>query len=172
MGLIIVSSLLTLSSCSSSDDDGGNGGNAPSGRLTAKVDGNNYQSVEVASSATVANNGQNLIIIAANSDGNGFAMSIFGYNGVGTYDLTGADPLVTHTASYTEIEVDLNNPQNSNTEIWQAPYDNTMVGSISVSEETDTHVRGTFTFTCKNVNGDQSVKNIIDGSFNLNKQVQ
>ena len=47
-----------------------------------------------------------------------------------------------------------------------------MVGSLSVSEETDDKLIGTFEFTCKNVNGDQSVKTITDGSFNLNKQVQ
>ena len=71
-----------------------------------------------------------------------------------------------------ETAVDLNNPQNSTTEMWQAPYDNSMVGSLSVSEETDDKLMGTFEFTGKNLNGDQSVKTITEGSFNLNKQVQ
>ncbi|MFC0606042.1 DUF6252 family protein [Winogradskyella pulchriflava] len=169
--LIMVVSLVTFNSCSSSDD-GGSGGSAPSGTLVAKVDGANYESWEISSSATIANNGQNLIIIASNSDGNAFAFTIWGYEGVGTYDLDGSVISNVNVASYTETDVDLNNPQNSTTEIWQAPYDNSMVGSLSVSEETDDKVKGTFEFTCKNINGDQSVKTITDGSFNLNKQVQ
>ena len=169
MLLLMAVSLVTFTSCKS-DDDGGGGGNAPSGTLSAKVDGSNFQSLDISSSATIANNGQNLIIIASNSDGNAFSITIFGYSGPGTYPL-GGGVNITNTASYSETDVDINNPQNSTTELWQAPYDDTMVGEINVSEETDSKVIGTFNFTCKNVNGDQSVKNITDGSFNLNKQV-
>lgn len=171
MLLVLMMSIVTLTSCSS-DDDGGSGGNAPSGTLVAKVDGTNYESWEISSSATIANNGNNLIIIASNSDGNAFSFTIWGYEGVGTYDFDASIISNVNVASYTETDVDLNNPQNSTTEIWQAPYDDSMVGSLSVSEETDDKLIGTFEFTCKNVNGDQSVKTITDGSFNLNKQVQ
>ena len=62
MLLVMTISLVSLTSCKS-DDDGGDGGNAPSGTLTARIDGTNYQSLDISSSATVANNGQNLIII-------------------------------------------------------------------------------------------------------------
>lgn len=168
MLLVMTMSLVTFTSCKS-DDDGGNGGNAPSGTLTAKVDGANFQSLDISSSATVANNGNNLIIIASNSDGNAFAITIIGYSGPGTYPL-GGGLNITNSASYTEIDVDLNNPQNSTTEIWQAPFNDTQVGEVNISEETDTKVIGTFNFTGKNVNGDQSEKIITDGSFNLDKQ--
>ncbi|WP_369997710.1 DUF6252 family protein [Winogradskyella sp.] len=170
MLLIMTVSLVTLTSCKS-DDDGGGGGNAPSGTLTAKVDGANFQSLDISSSATVANNGQNLIIIASSTDANAFAITIVGYSGPGTYPLGGGANIF-NVASYTETDVDLSNPQNSTTEIWQAPYNDTQVGEINISEETDTKVIGTFNFTGKNVNGDQSEKTITDGSFNLNKQVQ
>ena len=169
MLLIMTVSLVTLTSCSN-DDDGGGPSTAGSGVLAAKVDGTSFQSLEISSSATVANGGQNLIIIASNSDGNAFAFTILGYDGVGTYPIGGGANIF-NSASYTETDVDLNNPQNSTTEIWQAPYDDTMVGELRVSEETETKVIGTFDFTCKNVAGDQSVKTITDGSFNLNKQV-
>ncbi|MFD2725381.1 DUF6252 family protein [Hyunsoonleella rubra] len=171
MLFVMVGSLLTFTSCSN-NDDGGGPSNAGSGTLVAKVDGTSFQSMEISSSATVANAGgtKNLIIIASNSDGNAFAFTIFGYTGEGTYKLTGADIAVTNTASYTETNVNLSNPTASTTEIWQAPYDDTEVGSVSVSEETDTHVKGTFSFMGKNVNGDGSVKNITEGSFNLSKQ--
>ena len=168
MGVLVIAT----TACSSNDDGDDGGGSAASGTLTAKVDGTNYQSMEISSSATVANSGgvQNLVIIASNSDGNAFAMTIFGYTGEGTYELTGANIAVTNTGSYTETDVDLNNPLNSTTEVWQAPYDATMVGSITITEETDSKVKGTFSFTCKNVNGDNSVKNITDGAFDLSKQ--
>lgn len=162
--------LMSLTGCSNDDSTDGGGGSAAAGTLKAKVDGASYQSLEISSSATIANSGQNLVIIASNSDGNAFSMTVFGYNGPGTYKLTGADPLITNTASYTETDVDINNPQNSTTEIWQAPYDATEVGELVITEESDNNIKGTFSFTCKNVNGDNSVKTITDGAFNLNKQ--
>lgn len=169
---IMTMSLVTFTSCSK-DDDGGSGGDAPSGTLTAKVDGISYQSMEISSSATIANNGagQTLIMVASNSDGNAFSFTIFGYDGVGTYSFDGSINTGVNVASYTETDVNLNDPVNSVTEIWHAPYDNLTVGTISISEETDTKIIGTFEFDCKNLGGDQSVKTITDGSFNLNKQI-
>lgn len=169
MLFVMIGSLLTLTSCSS-DDDGGGSGNAGSGTVVAKVDGSSFQSMSISSTATIANNGQNLIIIGSNSDGEAFSLTVFGYDGVGTYPL-GGGANIANTASYTETDVDLSNPQNSTTEIWQAPYDDTMVGEIRVSEESESTLKGTFDFTCKNVGGDQSVKTITDGSFNLDIQV-
>ncbi len=172
MLFVMVGSLLTFNSCSSSDD-GGDGGNAPGGTLVAKVNGTTYQSLEISSQATVANNGNNLIIIATNSDGNAFMMSVFGYEGAGkTYEFDGSSLGVFNTASYSETEVNLSNPAASTTEIWQAPFADAVAGSVSISEETDTNIKGTFSFECKNVNGDGSVKTISEGSFNLKKTTE
>lgn len=171
--LVMVSSLLMHTSCSNSDDSDGGPIAAGNGTLVAKVDGTNYQSLDISSSATVTNAGgglKNLIIIATNSDGNGFAITIFGYDGPGTYELTGANAAVTNTASYTETDVNLSNPTASTTELWQAPYDSTKAGEVIISEETASNVKGSFNFSGKNVNGDGSVKSITDGSFNLSKQ--
>jgi hypothetical protein len=82
--------------------------------LSAKVDGVDYQSMEISSSATVANGGQNLIIIASNSDGKAFAITVLGFDGVGTYQLGGGANIL-NSASYTKTDVDLSNPQNSTT---------------------------------------------------------
>ncbi|GGD12768.1 DUF6252 family protein [Hyunsoonleella pacifica] len=169
--LVIV--LLTLTSCSNNDDNDGGPITAGNGTLVAKVDGANFQSLDISSSATVANAGsglKNLVIIASNSDGNAFAITIFGYDGPGTYELTGANAAVTNIASYTETDVNLSNPTASTTEIWQAPYDDTKVGEVIISEETASNVTGSFNFSGKNVNGDGSVKSITEGSFNLSKQ--
>jgi len=151
MLFVMVGSLLSVTSCKS-DDDGAGPGSASSGVLVAKVDGASFQSMEISSSATLANSGQNLIIIASNSDGNAFTMSIFGYDGIGTYPI-GGGANITNSASYSETDVDLNNPQNSTTEIWQAPYDSSMLGEINITEETSTKVIGTLNFTyskCRN----------------------
>ena len=170
MVLIMTLAAVTFTSCSSDDgggDDPGQSG-TPSGVLVAKVDGNNYQSLEISSSATVANNGQNLIIIATNSSGKAFSMTILGFDGEGTYPLGGGANIF-NSASYSETDV--SNPQNPSSEIWQAPYDDTVAGEVVVTQVTDTKVKGNFNFSCKNVGGDQSVKVITDGSFNLDKQV-
>ncbi|NCO63884.1 MAG: hypothetical protein GW839_06375 [Flavobacteriales bacterium] len=165
--LITTVSLISFASCST--DEGGEAGNAASGTLTAKVDGTSFASLEISSSATIANGGQNLIIIATNSDGNAFSFTILGYDGVGTYPIGGGANIF-NSASYSETEVNLSNPTDSITELWQAPYDDTIVGELKVSEQTDSKVIGTFSFQCKNVNGDNSIKSITEGSFNLNKQ--
>ncbi len=175
MILVMTLTAVTFTSCSSDDDGGGDDPGIPaagSGVLVAKVDGANYQSMEISSSATIANTGgmTSLVIIASNSDGKAFSFTIFGYDGVGTYEFDGSISTGVNTASYSETTVDLNDPLNSTTELWQAPYENLSVGSVSITEETDTKVIGTFEFTCKNLNGDQSVKTITEGSFNLNKQ--
>lgn len=168
MLLVMAVSMVSLSSCKS-DDDGGGPGTAAGGTLVATVDGVAFQSLEISSQATIANNGQNLTIIATNSDGNAFSIIIVGYSGPGTYPIGGGANIF-NSASYSETDVDLNNPQNSTTEIWQAPFDDTQVGEINISDDTD-NVIGTFEFSCKNVNGDQSIKDITNGSFDLNKQV-
>ena len=168
MVLAILASLGNFTSCSTDDDGGGNGA-AGDGLLEAKVDGASFKSFAQSSSATVANDGNNLIIIASSTDANGFAMTIFGYDGVGTYPLGGGANIF-NVASYSETDVDLNNPTNSTTELWQAPYDDTVVGEIRISEETDSKIKGTFEFRGKNVNGDGSFKEITNGSFNLKKQ--
>lgn len=94
---------MILLSCLKSDSEGGNG-SASSGILTAKIDGMSFESMKVSSSATIANVGlgDNLIIIASNSDGNVFTITIFGYTGTGTYEITGANIAITNTASYSE----------------------------------------------------------------------
>jgi len=171
LALTITMSIVLFSSCSKSDGAVGSG-SATSGTLTAKVDGTSYQSMEISSSATVAttSQGDNLVIIASNSDGNAFAITIFGYTGIGTYDISGANIAVTNSASYSETAVNLSNPQASVIEIWQAPYNDTKVGSLTVSEETGSNIKATFNFKCKNVLTDNTIKNITNGAFNLNKK--
>ncbi|NND51118.1 MAG: hypothetical protein HKN54_01850 [Flavobacteriaceae bacterium] len=155
-------SLVTITGCKS-DDDGGNGGGAASGTIEANIDGAAFTSLELTSIATLANG--NLIIQGNDADGKSVVMTIFAYDGEGTYEFTGVDPLILHTASY--IEADINNP--ANTQSWLAPFDGTLAGSVSISNETSDSIEGTFEFTGKNAN-DMSMVDVTMGSFNLSKQ--
>ena len=94
-------------------------------------------------------------------------MTIFGYNGEGTYEFTGVNPAILNIANY--IEVDINNP--ANTQSWTSPFDNTVGGSVSIATETNNSVEGTFEFTGKNAS-DMSTVAVTEGSFNLTKQTQ
>ncbi|GGK40188.1 MULTISPECIES: hypothetical protein [Flavobacteriaceae] len=119
MALTMSLLLVQFSSCSKSDDEGGYGSTS-SGTLKAKVDDTSYKSMKISSSANVADArpGENLIIITLNNNGKAFAIKLFGYRGTGTYEITGANMAATNSASYTELNVNLDNPAASTTEIW------------------------------------------------------
>ncbi|WP_353779340.1 DUF6252 family protein [Winogradskyella sp. 3972H.M.0a.05] len=162
MLLVMTISMVSLTSCKS-DDDGGSPGAAGAGTIEASIDGTAFTSLDITSIATLANG--NLIIQGNDADGRAIVITIFGYNGTGTYNFDG-NSVVFNIATYTEA--DINNPMNSQS--WAAPFDTTVAGSVSVSTETDDNVQGTFEFTGQNAN-DNSQKVISNGSFNLTKQV-
>lgn len=159
--LFILISVLVVS-CKK-NDDGGDGGTAASGTITAKVDGATFTSMEIATTANqITVNGTTTITIqGSDSSGKGIVMIINGFDGIGTYEINDSNVFI--SGSY--IEADVNNP--SNTQTWQAPYENSGVaGEIQVSAKTATNIQGTFNFKCKNsMNG--SLKNITEGSFNM-----
>ncbi|PWI31148.1 hypothetical protein DI383_00290 [Flavobacteriaceae bacterium LYZ1037] len=165
--LLMCVSLITFSSCSK-DDDGGDGGGdqgAASGTITAQINGDSFTSLEMTSFASsTTGGGQTTLILQGNTQSQAINMIINGYDGVGTYELSDSNVFI--SASY--MEPNVSNPTNSQT--WSAPYqDSGIVGEIKISEETDTHVKGTFHFTGKNSN-DNSTKSITEGAFNLKKQ--
>ncbi|PNQ73848.1 hypothetical protein C1T31_05820 [Hanstruepera neustonica] len=166
MLLVIVTSMVTLTSCKS-DDDGGNPFNvgASSGTIEAKIDGNQFTSLAITSFANMASGGgQTTLVIQGNTQSQAINIVINGYEGVGSYEIS--DNNVFITASY--IEPNISNP--SETQTWTAPYqDSGVIGEISISEETDTKVKGTFSFDCKNSN-DDTIKSVTEGSFDLTLQ--
>ena len=97
----------------------------------------------------------------SNSDGEGMVLTIMGFEGTGTYELGGEISIFTN-AIYTET--DLSNPMDTQT--WLAPYDETIVGEIQVSEKTATNIKGTFSFSGKNEEGG-TIKEVTSGSFNV-----
>ncbi len=170
MILVMTLTAVTLTSCSSDDDSGddgggsGGGGAAP-GVLVASVDGTTVTSVEIATFATLSNG---VLQIQGNTGGTSskaIVLNLLDYNGAGTYPLGGGVNII-NNASYVETDVDLNNPTNPDVRTWQAPYNDSQVGEIIITEVSDTNVKGTFSFSCKN-GADDSVRNITEGSFNI-----
>lgn len=164
--LLVVFSSFSVS-CKSDDDGEGGGGTAAEGTITAKVNGSNFTSLEMATSGQMVTAGgtTTLMILGSSMDQNGIALNISGLDGTGTYQIGGGANVFVN-ASYTEANV--SNPMNS--QVWQAPYDDSVAGEISISELSETKAKGTFHFSAKNVNGDGSIKNITEGSFNVTLQ--
>lgn len=156
---------LIFSTSCSSDDDGGSGGTAAAGTVTAKIDGANFQSNEMLSSGNKVSAGGSTTMTLQGTDnsGKGFNFVINGYEGEGTYTF-GGESLGFIVGNY--IEANASNP--TETQTWTAPYDDESIrGEIQFSADSGDNVKGTFEFTCKNVNGDGSIKDITEGSFDL-----
>ena len=158
--MVVVSSFSV--SCKS-DDDGGGGGPAASGTITAKVDGSSVTTIEMTTAAQLSGGS---LMVTGNDGGSSlnkaFMLTIVGIDGTGTYPIGGGANIF-NVASY--IETDVNS---LDVVTWQAPYDDSNVGEIHITELTDSHVKGTFSFNAKNADG--NIKNITEGSFNVNLQ--
>lgn len=165
-GLFVLLISLAIVSCKKDDDggDGNDGGDV--GTLTATVGGASF-SGSIVATASESNAGGNSFVTLQGSDASGKAiiMIINGFNGPGTYEIS-SENTIANTASY--IEANASNPSASKT--WAAPYeDSGMVGKITVSERTDTTIKGTFNFKGKEQMG-TTFKEITAGQFNLEFQ--
>lgn len=162
MFILIAILALSFTSCSSDDDGGGNG--APtSGIVTANIDGDNFSSLEITSVANRVNAGSNSTLSVQGNDASGkaIALVINGYTGEGTYDIGGANNVAV-VASY--VEVNISNPQNTQT--WSAPFDSSVAGTITISEEDADSITGSFEYSAKNPQ-DGSTKTVTEGAFNV-----
>lgn len=165
--MVIVAISLTFTACKK-DEDGGDPSKAKEGTISAKIDGASFNSEPITSAANLVTSASTLTIQGntAGTSSKALVMAIVGYDGVGTYEI-GGDNLIFVNASYTEIEVNMNNPMDSKTKIWQAPYEGgDVVGQIQITEQSDNNIKGKFNFKAKSTT-DGSIKNISDGVFNL-----
>lgn len=165
IGLFFAIALVSLTTSCSSDDNGGGGSNATLGTIRARVAGANYTSMEMGTFATRQVIGGLTTIIVQGSDASGKAIQIVitGYDGLGSYEIS-EDAAISTVASY--IESNISNPMNSL--VWAAPYENSGVaGTVTVTEISETNVKGTFNFTGKNQDGEDT-KTVTNGAFNVN----
>lgn len=162
--LISISMIALIATSCKKDDDSGPS-NAAEGTIVAKVDGN---SVTTMAMTTMATRAAGSLVIQGNTAGTSseaFTLTLIGYDGVGTYPLNGSLS-IGNVATYIKTIVDTSNPTNPDAQTWMAPYDTTEVGEIKVTEETATHVKGTFHFKGFNSVSNSYVE-VKDGSFNV-----
>ncbi len=148
--LLLLITLISIS-CSSSDDDNPTGGDA---FLTAKVAGTDFASMDVSVSATVTST--ILVVQGSNAGGDFIRFNISSYNGVGTYN-TGDNLTNTNSIMYGTIT-----PVAS----WTSTF-NIGNGTIEITEDSATHVKGTFSFL--GYNGSTDRKEITEGNFSAPK---
>ncbi len=163
-GMLIALALVCTGALScSSDDDDRNPGNADSGTIKAKVDGATFTSNPQFSAASRISVGPTTTVTLQGNDssGKGIVIVLNGVTGPGKYQI-GGGANISISASY--IEVNTSNPQATQT--WQAPFDSSVAGEVTIDELTETKITGSFEFTCKN-SGDNSTKQITEGAFNL-----
>jgi len=157
LGLTLLALAISVTSCSS-DSEGGNV-NAGAGTITAKVDGQTVTSIPSATFAYITAGG--LQITGTNINAQNLALQIVTYDGVGQYNIGGGTSLAVGTYS----AIDISNPTNLDN-IWYAPHgDSGVDGVIDVTEQTETNVKGTFSFTAVNESG--NMKTVTNGSFNV-----
>jgi uncharacterized protein DUF6252 len=157
---IVLALATILTSCSS--DDGGGGGSAAAGTIQAKAGSTNFKSMTQASFAM--SQGGMLVIQGSDATGKAIQLMLAGVTEAGTYEISDSAG-ISVIGSYTEV-----NMSNMTSKTWAAPYeDSGAVGSVTISEITATTVKGTFNFTGKNQDGDDT-KAVTNGAFNVNFQ--
>ncbi|QTD36709.1 hypothetical protein JL193_11230 [Polaribacter batillariae] len=147
--------LSVLVSCGGSDEDLGISGE---GSLSAKIDGTAFTALSSAVASSTSNNV--LAVQGSNSNGVYIRINIMNYNGVGTYK-TGDSASNASSMIYGTV-----NPVVA----WASTF-TIGEGTITVTEDTDTAVKGTFSFTGENNSSSAvTIKKVTEGTFNAPKQ--
>ncbi|WP_432672989.1 hypothetical protein [Flavobacterium sp. SM2513] len=152
---------LSFGSCSSDDGGGSTGGTAASGTIKATVAGKTITTMAQGTFAT--HSGSFLTITGSTMSQEALGITIYDFTGEGTYELITGNNLGV-VFSYTKI--DLNNPM-STSNSWYAPLDETTgtSGTVTITEATETNVKGTFSF--KGINDLGTYKEVKNGAFNV-----
>lgn len=174
--LCLVAMPFAITSCSS--DDGEGGGGATLGTIKAKVGNSNFNSTEATTTAVKINTGGTAHMITLY----GMQMDMSG----GTqkviqlmmnvpdleprsYDI-GGENLIGFTATYTEASGTSGGDFTSTS--WAAPYEGGEVaGQITITEISETNIKGTFSFTAQKQNTGgwiDDFKDVTNGAFNVN----
>ena len=153
-------------SCSGDDSGGNTGGNAAEGTIKAKIGGSTFTSISQGTTAVKVATGGAYTITVQGTDLGGKQLQLI-LNGVdgetGTYEIS-QDATISAIGTYTEV-----NTTTFESQTWAAPNGTDAVsGSITISEITDTNIKGSFTFTARNQEDSNNVKEVTNGAFNVN----
>ena len=124
------------------------------GSLTAKVSGSNFESLKSTVSA-IDTNGI-LAIQGSNATGEYIRINLMNYKGVGTYKTGDAISNVNSIAYGTLTPL----------ASWMSTFD-IGNGTIEITEDTDSNIKGTFSFL--GYNGKTDSKEVTEGKFNALK---
>ncbi len=166
-GTVLAFGLTSLATACKKDKEpelpAGGGGGGTSGNLKAMVDNVSFSSNPTYTQATRVAVGPSETITVQGSDDAGTAIILVmnGVDGEGTYAI-GGGANISISASY--VEANAANPSASQT--WQAPFDPTEVGEVTISTLTSARIEGSFHFRARN-NSDDSEVEVKEGSFNL-----
>ncbi len=175
--LFIATVISSFALSCSSNDDGGGGASAAPGTIRAKVDGTNFESSTMTTIATKVNvNGTAHTITVYGTEmnmTNGSSKNINIIMNVPdleprSYDI-GGDNLTGFIVTYTEASGTIGNLTSTT---WAAPYEGGEVaGKITITEITETGIKGTFNFKVQKQNSNESwageFKNITEGAFDV-----
>lgn len=151
--ILLFAALLTIS-CSSDDNDPTAGSNNGSS-ITAKVDGQDFASIELATTAVITNGV--LALQGSDASGNFIRINILSYNGTGTYvsgdALTNSNLMMYGTAT--------------NATGWVTTM-NVGSGTLNVTSDDGTTIEGTFSFMAEPGNTSSTgTKNVTNGDFKV-----
>ncbi len=169
--MLLLATSFIMFSCRKDDDGGGNnGGGAGEGTITAKVNGTQVTSASMTSTAQyVVTSGSfgALTMQGTTTDLKHFQLILANVTkATGTYDIGGTNSVMVN-GSYMELTT------GGSSQTWVAPYaGGAVVGSITISEWTDSKVVGTFKFkaalqTSGGGHDTSNIKDVTEGSFNL-----
>ncbi|MDR6966397.1 hypothetical protein J2X31_000390 [Flavobacterium arsenatis] len=153
-------------SCSGDDDGNPTPPTALEGQITANVGGANFTSITQGTTAVKVATGGAFTITVQGTDLGGRQLQLI-LNGVdattGTYQIS-QEAAISAIGSYTEV-----NTTTFTSQTWAAPNGTDDVsGSITITEISDTNIKGTFNFTARNQEDANNVKEVTGGSFNVN----
>jgi hypothetical protein len=171
IGLMLAFVVATvMSSCSGDDNGGSGGGSAALGKINAKAGSKNFKSYVASATKQAVGSTYMIAIQGSDEEGNAISLILNGVDGQpGTFKI-GTETSISAVGTYTETEINMSNPMASTFTTWAAPYeDSGEVGSITITEITDTNIKGNFQFKGKNQDG-ADMKQVSNGAFNLNFQ--
>lgn len=162
VALVVLVCIATGSACKKNDD--GPGGSAAPGTIKAKIGHTAFTSNPQFSTANRVNVGSTATITLQGNDqsGKGIVLVINGVDAPDTYAI-GGGANVSISASY--IEVNVSDP--AATQTWQAPFDSSVAGEVTITALSAENIQGVFSFTAKNA-ADGATIDISDGAFNMN----
>jgi len=168
ISILFLATVLSTSIISCAGDDDGNNVDpvAVEGTITANVGGANFTSIVQGTTAMKVAVGGTYTITIQGTDLGGRQIQLI-LNGVdgetGTYEIS-QEAAISAIGSYIEV-----NTTTFTSKTWVAPFeDSGVAGSITITEISDTNIKGTFNFTARNQEDAQDSKEITGGSFNVN----